>query len=62
MRTFIFLKNYREGKKIYKTIVGMTQSKTFPSSLLNCKGSCFYGCECKEIEERCYVRIATENI
>ena len=61
MRTFIFLKKFKKGNKYDVAIVGMTESEQFPSDLVNCSGSIFYGCECKEISNNCHVVVATVN-
>jgi hypothetical protein len=57
MKTFIFLKNYKRNGKLRRTIVGMVQSDCYPSSLIKCSGSKFYGCDCVEIKEQCHVEI-----
>jgi len=61
MRTFIFLKKYKKGDKYEVVIKGMTQREHFPSDLINCSGSIFYGCDCKEVTEKCHVVVATVN-
>ena len=61
MKTFIFLKNHKHNGKIYTCIVGMVNSDNFPSSLVNCTGSIFYGCKCVEITEKCHIKIGLAN-
>ncbi len=56
MRTFIFTKNIKKGNKIVKTIVGMVQSNSYPSSM-KIEGSDFYGCDCIEVTEHCHIEL-----
>lgn len=57
MRTFIFIKKYNENGKEKKYIAGMVQRKYYPSSLVNCAGSIFYGCDCVEVTEQCHIEL-----
>lgn len=57
MRTFIFIKNERRNNKLYRVIVGMTQSETYPSDLTRFEDSKFYACDCIEISEECHIEL-----
>ncbi len=58
MRTFIFMKNTKRDGKMYRTIVGMLQSNSFPSSETRDENSRFYACDCIEVTESCHIEIA----
>jgi len=57
MRTFIFIKNERRNSKLYRVIVGMTQSNMYPSDMTRFEDSKFYGCQCVEVTEQCHVEL-----
>lgn len=58
MRTFIFLKNVKnENNKLERVIVGMTQSDSYPSTLVNLEDSEFYCCDCVEVPEHCHIKL-----
>ena len=58
MRTFIFIKNEKNKYgKLERIIVGMTQSNMYPSNMTRSEESEFYGCQCVEVSEKCYIKL-----
>lgn len=58
MRTFIFIKNEKNKYgKLERILVGMTQSDIYPSNMTRWEDSEFYGCQCVEVSEHCYIKL-----